>query len=281
MLLETLAERSAVPLLRDRGRGVPSGLAEADEIPAFGAMAAVFCLLSEDQRAVMRALGLLRLPETGILVTCLATGLSEDRARAALEQLADMGLIAQAGSGQSWTMDPHVADYAHADALASGQLDEAGFEEMLGRRHRRLPHAGGEPEGPDARTGPRTFAQPRERGPGGSSLRRASCTNGAAAEWEQERDSIAAVLHAAAASTRPALARDLAAAFMDAASLADGRESGWRETDSYMAPIMVIARAAGDRGLEARVLERFAGNAERQGDSAGADKLRNAAAVRA
>ena len=125
--------------------------------------------------------------------------------------------------------------------------------------------------------GPEPFAQPQGREPDREQLSAAQLHEWWAAEWRQERDSIAAVLHAAAASTRPALARDLAAAFMDAASLADGRESGWRETDSYMAPITVIARAAGDHGLEARVLERFAGNAERQGDTATADKLRNAA----
>ena len=109
VLLATLAEQSAAlsAAFSAAHRGladVPSGLAEADEIRASGAMAAVFCLLSEDQRAIMRALGLLRLPETGILVTCLATGLSEDRARAALERLADIGLIARACSARagSW-----------------------------------------------------------------------------------------------------------------------------------------------------------------------------------
>ena len=109
VLLATLAEQSAAlsaalsAAYRDLA-DVPSGLAEADEIRASGAMAAVFCLLSEDQRAIMRALGLLRLPETGILVTCLATGLSEDRVRAALERLADIGLIARL-LGPSWIMD--------------------------------------------------------------------------------------------------------------------------------------------------------------------------------
>ena len=275
VLRETLAELSAA--LRNQTR-VPSGLAQADEIPAFDAMAAVFRLLSEDQRAVVQALGLLRLPETGILVTCLATGLGEDRARAALEQLADMRLIARASSGQSWTMDPHVADYAHADALASGQLDEPGFGEMLGRvigvyrtRAENLRDLMSAP-------GPGSLAPPREKGAGGAQPPEGQLHEWSATQWEQERDSIVTVLHAAAASTRPALARDLAAAFMDAASLADGRESGWRETDSYMAPIMVIARAAHDRGLQARVLQRFAGHTERQGDSAGADTLRNAAA---
>ena len=275
VLRETLAELSAA--LRNQTR-VPSGLAQADEIPAFDAMAAVFRLLSEDQRAVVQALGLLRLPETGILVTCLATGLGEDRARAALEQLADMRLIARASSGQSWTMDPHVADYAHADALASGQLDEPGLGEMLGRvidvyrtRAENLRDLMSAP-------GPGSLAPPREKGTGGTQPPEGQLHEWSATQWEQERDSIVTVLHAAAASTRPALARDLAAAFMDAASLADGRESGWRETDSYMAPIMVIARAADDRGLQARVLQRFAGHTERQGDSAGADTLRNAAA---
>ncbi len=275
VLRETLAELSAA--LRNQTR-VPSGLAQADEIPAFDAMAAVFRLLSEDQRAVVQALGLLRLPETGILVTCLATGLGEDRARAALEQLADMRLIARASSGQSWTMDPHVADYAHADALASGQLDEPGLGEMLGRvidvyrtRAENLRDLMSAP-------GPGSLAPPREKGTGGTQPPEGQLHEWSATQWEQERDSIVTVLHAAAASTRPAMARDLAAAFMDAASLADGRESGWRETDSYMAPIMVIARAADDRGLQARVLQRFAGHTERQGDSAGADTLRNAAA---
>ena len=282
VLLATLAEHSAAlsaalsAAHRDLA-DVPSALAEADEIRASGAMAAVFCLLSEDQRAIMRALGLLRLPETGILVTCLATGLSEDRARAALERLADIGLIARASSGPSWIMDPQVADYAHADALAFGQVGQGEFEEMLGRvigvyrtRAQNLRDLMPAP-------GPEPFAQPRGREPDAEQLSPARLQEWWAAEWQQERDSIAAVLHAAAASARPALARNLAAAFMDAASLADGRESGWRETDSFMAPIMVIARAADDHGLEARVLERFAGNAERQGDTATADKLRHAA----
>ena len=47
--------------------------------------AAVLGLLGEDQQAVVRALGLLQLPEADIWVVCLSTGLSQDRARAALE----------------------------------------------------------------------------------------------------------------------------------------------------------------------------------------------------
>jgi hypothetical protein len=265
------AERVVLGTLGERLRAavrnltpVAPGLTQAEEIPAPDAMAAAFSLLNDDQRAVMRGLGLLRLPETGILVMCLASGLSEDRARAALEQLADMGLIARAGSGRSWIMDPHVADYAHADALSRGQLGEPGFQEMLGRVI-------------DVYRVRTESLRDLMSAPCPEQARRARLHEWLAAEWEQERDSIAAVLNVAAACTHPAVARDLAAVFMDVSSWADGSESGWRETGRYLASILVIARAADDHGLGVSVLRRFAGDAERQGDTASADALRNAA----
>ena len=193
VLLATLAELTAA--VRDPA-DVPSGLAQADEIRASGAMAGIFRLLSEDQRAIMRALGLLRLPETGILVRCLATGLSEDRARAALERLADIGLIARASAGPSWIMDSQVADYAHADALAFGWLDQGEFEEMLGRvisvYRTRVQNLRDLMPAP----GPESFAQPQGRKPDGGQLSAAQLHEWWATEWKQERDSITAVLPA-------------------------------------------------------------------------------------
>jgi hypothetical protein len=112
--LETLIER--IPAVRD---------GEA-------ATAAVLGLLGEDQQAVVRTLGLLQVPEADIWTVCLSTGLSQDRTRAALEQLTDMGLAGHGECDQTWVIAPLVADCARARALAQGQLREPEFERLLG-----------------------------------------------------------------------------------------------------------------------------------------------------
>ena len=264
-VLRTPASRleSAVRDRNDTARELP----QSGEIPAFPAMAAVFDLLDDDQRTVVRALGLLRLPRAEVEVIGIITGLSEDRAQAALEELTDLGLAMRAGSSQSWTLDPQVANYAHADALLSGQFDKPGFQEMLGQiidvyRRRAVNLRDQMPE--DLR------AQMPEPQP--SQLR-----EWWEAEWNQERDCIAAILQFAVDTGHPTRAHELAATFMDVASVTDAGESSRQKTGHYLDPILEIARAADDRGLQASVLERFASDAHRAGDTVGADILRNAA----
>ncbi len=231
------------------------------EIPAFAAVTAVFDLLSEDQRAVVRALGLLRLPEAEARIVGIAGGLSDDRAQAALQELAGLGLIAKAGTGQSWRLDPHVADYAHADALLSGQLEQPGFREMLGRLT-------------DAYRVRITDLRDLMREPQEGQLR-----DWCEAAWSRERDCVAAVFHVAVDTGQSALAHELADIFMELDSFTDADESGWQDISHYLDPVLAIARAAGDRELASSALERFAIDADRQGDTTGADALRSAASA--
>jgi len=231
----------------------------AGELPASGAVAAVLCLLSEDEQAVARALGLLRLPDADLLVACLATGLSRARVTEALEQLACLGLVERSGAGRGWAMPPLGADYVF-DCYFAGRPDATiELEQALGavvavyrRRAENLR---------DLMAPARPQAPPR-------------LPELAGAAWHVERESFAALLAAAANSVRPALARGLAAAFLDAVCL----DGDWRETDRYLAPLLPVARDARDHRLEAAVLLRFGRDAIRQGERASATALLDAAA---
>lgn len=76
-------------------------------------------------------------------------------------------------------------------------------------------------------------------------------------EWEVEHEAVAAVLATAAVSPHPLVpARWLAADFIDLA--ADGRYDRSRaEVDRYLMSVVNIARAADDRELEIRALDRL------------------------
>jgi hypothetical protein len=135
-----------------------------------------------------------------------------------------------------------AADYARAKALAAGQMTEPEFEQMLGpvvgkytllARELRNLFSVTSPESP-ATLG--TWVQK---------------------EWEGEHEAVAAVLATAAVSPHPlVLACWLAGDFLDLAG--DGRYDRSRaEADRYIMSVVNIARAADDRELEIRALDRL------------------------
>jgi len=215
--------------------------------------AAVLGLLGEDQQAVVRALGLLQLPEADIWVVCLSTGLSQDRARAALEQLTNMGLVGHGECDQTWVAASLVADSVRAQDLAPGQLPEPGFERVLGpviglygQRSENLRDLISVSP-PESLSALRAWAEER---------------------WQAERVSVSAVLAAAADSERPALARGLAVTFMDLADYGEEHSNGWRETEASVAAVVRVASAASDHELQARALRSLERQTQLQGEAA-------------
>jgi hypothetical protein len=195
-------------------------------------------LLGEDQQTVMRALGLLQIPEAGIEAVSLATGLDRDRARAALDQLARIGLVSDQGSGQSWGLTPLAASCA--EWLALWQVPEEEYEPIIGPV-----------------IGLYQMRAENLRDMITASLAESPAPLRAWAEeqWRAEAAGMRAVLSAAADSGRPAQARQLAAAFMDVAAYAEGRQSGWRETEASIAPLLRIASDADEPELAGRATE--------------------------
>lgn len=222
---------------------VRSGGPETDDPPAFPAVAAVFSLLDEDEQALMRALGLLRMPEADVCTMCLSTGLSPGRVRAALEQLAGLGLVAPGEPGQAWVTASLAADYARAKALAAGQMTEPEFEQWIGPVVGMYTLLAGE-----LRNLFSSVTSPESPATLGAWVQK---------EWEVEHEAVAAVLATAAVSPHPLVpARWLAADFIDLA--ADGRYDRSRaEVDRYLMSVVNIARAADDRELEIRALDRL------------------------
>src|SRR5579863_8913670 len=82
--------------------------------------AAVLGLLDEDQQAVVRVLGLLQLPEADLWTVCLGTGLSRERARAALDQLTSLGVVGHGQRDSTWVL------------CAAVQLRDPGSGRVLG-----------------------------------------------------------------------------------------------------------------------------------------------------
>jgi hypothetical protein len=198
-----------------------------------GADAAVLAdLLDQDQQAVMRALGLLQIPGAGIEAVCLGTGLDRDRARAALAQLARIGLVSDDGSDQAWGMTSLAASSAWV--LALGQVQESEAEPIIG------PVIGLYRLRAENLRDMMTASLPESMAP----LRA-----WAEEQWRAEIAGVRAVLSAAADSSRPAHARQLAAAFMDIVAHTEGRESGWRETEASIGPVLRIASDAEDPEL--------------------------------
>ena len=236
----------------------PGGPA-AEEMPAAAAVATVLGVLGDGERAVARALGLLRLPEADTRTVCLATGLGQPQVQAALERLAGLGLVERSGTGPRWSMPTLVAGYVCGWAFTGGSNVGVELDEVLGRiigRYRwRAANLCDLMAPARLESSPRLGAY-------------------AAAAWREDRESLAALLAAAAVSVHPALARGLAAAFLETACL-DGE---WRETDRYLAPLLRIARDARDSRLEAAVLLRYGRDAIRQGEYPSAATLLDAAA---
>lgn len=225
-----------------------SSIPEVNRLPADAAVAAVFSLLDAEERAIVRALGLLRVLQADIWTVCFCTALSEERAQPALEQLTSMGVLSALPGGRTWIMVPLVADYVRAKADATGQFDEPEFERMLGH----VIYLYGLRAG-NLRDLISTSAD-------GSHLLLAAW---AEEQWEAQRDGMAAVMGLAEASGHSALASGLAGAFI--VGIGDRRQSAWRETERYIAPVVRIAHDSNDQRLKAMALWRFARDAERRG----------------
>ena len=211
--------------------------------------AAVLGLLDEDQQAVAWVLGLLQLPEADLWTVCLGTGLSQERARAALDQLTNMGVVGHGECDQTWVADSLVAD----SVLAPVQLPDPDFEHVLGpvvglygRRAETLREL---ISGPSEESFAALWAWAKER-------------------WQAERVNVSAALTAAAYSEKPALARGLAASFMDLADYGEEQPNGWRETEAPIAAVVRIASDASDHDLQARALRSLERQTKRQGEIA-------------
>jgi DNA-binding transcriptional ArsR family regulator len=216
--------------------GAVTGQIEA--APDADMMAAVVGLLDVNQRAVLRTLAALRLPRADLHALSLSTGLSHDRVAAALAGLAELGLVGEDERDGTWVIDSLTADRVRTRARAAGQLTGDSYEQLIGPviglfalRARALRDLLAETE-PEMGAALRAWA-----------LR----------QWQAEQPGLAAVLQAAAAAPRPALARLLAAAFTDAAAAA-GAASGAFESEASVTAVALIARDADDQRLEDRAL---------------------------
>jgi hypothetical protein len=196
---------------------------------------AVLGLLEEDQQAVMRALGLLQLPEADLRTMCLSTGLSQKRARAALDKLTNMGVVGPGECDQTWVADSLIT----GSVLLPVQPPDPDFERVLspvvglyGWRAETL----------------------RELISGLSAESSSSLWAWANERWRTERVNVSATLTAAAYSQEPALARGLAATSMDLADYGAEQPNGWRETGASVAAVVRIASDASDPDLQDRAL---------------------------
>lgn len=210
----------------------PEAAAEVDTV------AAVIGLLSPGQQAVLRSLAALRLPRADQQVLSLSAGLGQDQVAAALADLAELGLVGAGERDGTWVIDPFAADCARAQASAAGQLTDACYEQLAG------PVIGLYALRARALLDLMTQA---------ASEAGAAVRAWALRQWQAERAGLAAALEAAAAAPRPALARALAAAYMDGATAA-GAVSGVYESEAAVTAVALIAQDAGDQRLEAEAL---------------------------
>jgi len=215
-------------------------------LAGFLTVAAMLGLLGDDQQVIVRMFGMLRLPEADLAAVCAATGLSRDRAMAALAELTGMGLLAAADPGGAWVMAPAIAEYAAAWAYAADPNPEGTYQQLL-----------------DPLLG---LYERRVQGLLGAHAMLARVDPAGAAEWAAAevlaaREVVATVLDAAAVTGQPGRARQLASDYLAAASLLDGRVAGSREAERFIGPVLAVARAAGDDELAAGALERLSPDA--------------------
>ena len=208
--------------------------------------AAVLGLLEEDQQAVVRVLGLLWLPEADIWTICLGTGLSQERARAALDQLTNMGVVGRGARDQTWVADSLVADSVSLRYSFPTPISSAC----------------------SVRSSPSTA----ERG------NAARADLGAAAGIVRRASGLGRRPLASRAGQRhlradrgglfggAALARGLAANFMDLADYGEEQPNGWRETEAPVAAVVRIASDPSDHDLQARALRSLERQTKRQGE---------------
>lgn len=235
----------------DRAHGELAGTGVKHGFPT---VAAMLGLLGADQQMIVHMFGMLRLPEADLAAVCAATGLSRDRATAALRELTRMGLLAATDPGQAWAMAPGVTDYAAGWACAADP-DPAGTQQQLLDRllgcYQRRVHGLLDAYAALARTDP------------------AKAAEWAAAELMAARPVVVTVLDVAAGTRQPGRARELAADYLAAASLLGGRAAGAREAERFIGPVLAVANAAGDDELVASALQRLGPDADSQAEQPG------------
>src|ERR1039457_6235405 len=220
-------------------------------LAGFQTVAAMLGLLGDDQQVIVRMFGMLRLPEADLAAVCMATGLSRDRAMAALGELTDMGLLAEADSAAAWVMAPAIAEYAEAWAWAADPHPADTYRQLLdpllGLYERRVQGL------LDAHA---VLAR----------VDSAEAGEWAAAEVLAAREVVATVLDAAAVIQQPGRAGGLASGYLAATRVLDGRAAGAQEVDRFIGPVLDVAQAAGDEELAASALERLGPDAAAQVD---------------
>ena len=219
----------------------------------FATVAAMLGLLRADQQMIVHTFGMLRLPEADLAAVCAATGLSRDRATAALRELTSVGLLAATDPGHAWAMAPGVTGYAAGWASAADP-DLAETQQLLDRLL--------------------GCYQRRVRGLLDAHAVLARTDSAEAAEWAAAelvaaRPVVATALDAAARTGLPRRARELAADYLAAASMLDGRPAGARETERFIGPVLAVANAVGDDELAARALKRLGPDAGSQAEEPG------------
>lgn len=245
-LAATAEPTTSLAAARQDWHGTHGELAVEAVLAGYQTVAAMLGLLSHDQQVIVRMFGMLRMPEADLAAVCAATGLSRDRAMAALSELADVGLLASADPAAAWAMAPAVAEYAAAWAWAADPRPADTYQQLLdpllGLYERRVQGL------LDAH----------------AALARADSAEAgewAAAEVMAAREVVAAVLDAAAMTGHAGRARGLASGYLAATSVLDGWAAGSCEVDRFVGPVLSVAKAAGDRELAASALERLSPDA--------------------
>jgi hypothetical protein len=236
----------------DRAHGK---LAVDGVLAGFQTVAAMLGLLGDDEQVIVRMFGMLRLPEADLAAVCAATGLSGDRATAALGELTDMGLLAEADSAAAWVMAPAIAEYAAAWAWAATPHPEDTYRQLL-----------------DPLLG---LYERRIQGLLDTYAVLAQADEDASAEWmaaevQVAREVIATALDAAGVTGQLSRARGLASAYLAATAALAGRPSARREVERFIGPVLAVAKAAVDDELAASALERFSGDDVHQGEATAA-----------
>jgi hypothetical protein len=233
-----LLARWAAVTAKATGQAPGAVIGRLEAAPCADKTAAVIGLLDPGEQAVLRALTALRLPRADQQALSLGTGLSREQIRAAMARLTELGLAGPDERDGGWVIDPLAADRVRAHASAAGQLAGVCYEQVTGPviglyalRARALRDLLAE-SAPEAGDAVRAWA-----------LR----------QWEAEQPGLAAVLQAAAAAPRPALALPLADAFMAVVAPA-GATAGGHERGASVTAVSLIARDAGDQRLEDEAL---------------------------
>ena len=232
----------------DRAHGE---LAVDGVLAGFQTVAAMLGLLGDDQQVIVRLFGMLRPPEADLAAVCAATGLSRDRAMAALGELTDMGLLAEADPAAAWVMAPAIAEYAAAWAWAATPHPADTYRQLL-----------------DPLLG---LYEGRVRGLLDAHAVLAQVDPAEAAEWAAAevlaaREVVATVLDAAAVIQQAGRARGLASGYLAATRMLDGRAAGAQEVNRFIGPVLDVAQAAGDQELAACALERLGPDAAAHAD---------------